>query len=78
MKNYGIFGRALGYISRVKNSTLKSKQLGDRETKEINIEGRIQLDMLIHMHRDHKLTSYRLNNVAYHFLKEQKEDVHHT
>jgi len=30
MKNYGIFGRALGYRSRVKNSTLKSKQLGDR------------------------------------------------
>lgn len=44
----------------------------------MNFEGRIQLDMLMHMHREIKLSSYTLNNVSYHFLKEQKEDVHHT
>ena len=27
--------------------------------------------------RDHKLRSYSLNNVSYHFLAEQKEDVPH-
>lgn len=52
--------------------------MGNRETKDINIEGRIQLDLLIHMHREHKLSSYTLNNVSYHFLKDQKEDVHHS
>lgn len=30
------------------------------------------------MHREHKLSSYSLNNVSYHFLRDQKEDVHHT
>jgi len=30
------------------------------------------------MHREHKLSSYRLNNVAYEILNDQKEDVHHT
>jgi hypothetical protein len=30
------------------------------------------------MHKEHKLSSYRLNNVAYEILKDQKEDVHHT
>lgn len=52
--------------------------MGMRETFEINTDGRIQLDLLIHMHREHKLTSYRLNNVSYQFLGDQKEDVHHS
>lgn len=30
------------------------------------------------MHREHKLSSYRLNNVSFHFLGTQKEDVHHS
>lgn len=77
MKGYGRFGRS-GNLSRVKKGTLQSKIMGNRETKDINIEGRIQLDLLIHMHREHKLSSYSLNNVSYHFLRDQKEDVHHT
>ena len=28
--------------------------------------------------QNHKLRSYTLNAVSYHFLKEQKEDVHHS
>ena len=28
--------------------------------------------------RDTKLRSYTLNSVSYHFLQEQKEDVHHS
>lgn len=78
MKDYGHFGRSLYSISRVKKSNLRSKQLGNRDTKDINIDGRIQLDLLIHMQREHKLSSYSLNNVSYHFLKDQKEDVHHS
>lgn len=78
MKNYGRFGRSIGSISRIKKTAFQSKIMGNRETKDINIEGRIQLDLLIHMHREHKLSSYSLNNVSYHFLRDQKEDVHHS
>ena len=39
--------------------------MGMRETKEINIDGRVQLDMYIHMQKDHKLSSYSLNAVSY-------------
>ena len=28
--------------------------------------------------RDYKLRSYTLNAVSYHFLEQQKEDVHHS
>ena len=75
---FGKFGRVLNSISRVKSAVFQSKVMGMRETKDINIDGRIQLDMFLIMHIEHKLSSYSLNNVSYHFLKEQKEDVHHS
>ena len=64
--------------TKIKDGKYLSKQMGMRETKEMNFEGRIQLDMMIHMCREQKLSSYSLNNVSFHFLKEQKEDVHHS
>ena len=51
MKNYGMYGRSIGKISRIRDATFQSKAMGKRDTKEINIEGRIQLDLMIHMHR---------------------------
>lgn len=73
------------YWSRLKNtqsvSTKKnfsSKQMGNRDTKATNTNGRLQLDLLQLVQRDHQLRSYTLNSVCAHFLKEQKEDVHHT
>ena len=53
-------------------------QVGTRESKEINIEGRIQFDVLQILQRDAKLASYSLNAVCAHYLGEQKEDVHHS
>jgi DNA polymerase delta subunit 1 len=52
--------------------------LGTRETKEMNIEGRIQFDMMQYIIREHKLRSYSLNSVSAKFLGEQKEDVQHS
>ena len=63
--------------STIRETILQSKQMGKRENKVINIEGRVQLDLLHILIRDYKLRSYTLNAVSYHFLQEQKEDVHH-
>jgi len=49
---------------------LSSKALGTRDTKEINIEGRVQFDMMQIILREHKLSSYSLNSVSAHFLGE--------
>ena len=43
---YAQFSRLKGQISRIKTSTLSSKALGTRDTKEINMEGRVQFDMM--------------------------------
>ena len=36
------------------------------------------MDLLPIIRREHKLRSYSLNNVSFHFLKQQKEDVHYS
>ncbi len=78
VRNFQFLGRVKNIISNVKETMLQSKQMGKRENKVINIEGRIQLDLLLILIRDYKLRSYTLNAVSYHFLQEQKEDVHHS
>ena len=55
--------------SVVKDTILQSKQMGKRENKVINIEGRVQFDLLLILIRDYKLRSYTLNAVSYHFLQ---------
>ncbi|KAI3323044.1 DNA polymerase delta catalytic subunit [Xylariaceae sp. AK1471] len=61
-----------------KETNLSSKQMGSRDTETTNTNGRLQLDLLQLIQRDHHLRSYTLNSVCAHFLGEQKEDVHYT
>ncbi|KAI8959084.1 DNA polymerase family B-domain-containing protein [Daldinia sp. FL1419] len=61
-----------------KKTNFSSKQMGNRDTKTTNTNGRLQLDLLQLIQRDHHLRSYTLNSVCSHFLGEQKEDVHYT
>lgn len=72
------WSRIPGMQSKVKDTNFSSKQIGNRDTKETNTNGRLQLDLLQLVQRDHQLRSYTLNSVCAHFLGEQKEDVHHT
>uniref|UniRef100_A0A674N4H3 DNA polymerase n=2 Tax=Takifugu rubripes TaxID=31033 RepID=A0A674N4H3_TAKRU len=73
------------YLGRIRNSksvlrdlNFQSKQMGRRENKTMNMEGRVQFDLLQVLLRDYKLRSYTLNAVSFHFLQEQKEDVQHS
>ena len=61
-----------------KETIVKDVLLFGRENKRINMEGRVIFDLLPIIMREHKLRSYSLNAVSFHFLNEQKEDVHHS
>ncbi|CAH8570693.1 DNA polymerase delta catalytic subunit, variant 2 [Schistosoma haematobium] len=74
---FGFLGRIRGARSTIREAMTQSKQMGRRENKFVNIDGRVQFDLLQILFRDYKLRSYTLNAVSYHFLEEQKEDVHH-
>lgn len=71
-------GRIPTAATQAKKVILQSQQLGKRDSLEINIEGRVQFDLILVLRRDFKLRSYKLNAVSYHFLQEQKEDVHYS
>eukprot|EP00731_Ephydatia_muelleri_P039241 Em1255g1a len=78
VKDFPHLGRIIGGFTTMKDSTFESKSYGKRVNKLISIEGRVQFDLLQVLLRDTKLRSYSLNSVSYHFLQEQKEDVHHS
>ncbi|KAG0255187.1 DNA-directed DNA polymerase delta [Actinomortierella ambigua] len=76
--DFAFLGRLNDIRTEAKDTKFSSKAYGTRENKAINMEGRLQLDMLQVMQRDYKLRSYTLNAVCAEFLGEQKEDVHHS
>lgn len=69
VKGFPFLGRVKNLKSTVRETIMQSKQMGKRENKVINIEGRVQLDLLLILVRDYKLRSYTLNAVSYHFLQ---------
>ena len=71
-------GRIKNSKARMKKTTFSSSAFGKRESVETIIEGRIMLDVIQYMYRNHKLSSYSLNAVSATFLSQQKEDVHHS
>ena len=75
MDNFARFSRLKSQISVSREHTITIKAIGTQKMKDTNLEGRVQIDMMQIIMREHKLRSYTLNSVAYHFLKEQKEDV---
>lgn len=78
VRDFIYLGRIKNVASVLKDSMIQSKQMGKRENKVLNIEGRVQFDLLQILLRDYKLRSYTLNSVSFHFLQEQKEDVQHS
>lgn len=68
----------VGSKAKVKDTHFSSRAFGQRDSKETTFDGRLQLDLLQFMQREHKLRSYTLNSVCAQFLGEQKEDVHHS
>merc|ERR1719230_746074 len=59
-------------------SRVRENNFGGRTVMDINIEGRVQFDMLTVIQKEYKLRSYSLNAVSAEFLGDQKEDVHHS
>jgi len=58
-------------ISEFKDSSLSSSALGKNILKYYDMEGRVLVDLMKVVQRDHKLDSYKLDNVAANFIKEK-------
>lgn len=67
--------RFIGRPCEFKENKLSSSALGDNVLKFIDMHGRVLIDMMKVVQRDHKLDSYKLDNVAQHFMGMKKNDV---
>lgn len=72
--DFSVLGRSNKAV-KIREVTFSSKQMGGISSKELDIEGRLILDVYQIIKKEHPLRSYSLNNVSVHFLGEQKEDV---
>ena len=68
-------GRLLDHVSKFEEKMLSSSALGDNILKYVDMEGRVIVDIMKVVQRDHKLDSYKLDAVASHFMKMNKNDV---
>lgn len=68
-------GRLHDHTSSYKETKLSSSALGDNLLKYLDMEGRTNIDLMKVVQRDHKLDSYKLDNVASHFMSMNKNDV---
>ncbi|KAJ2688017.1 DNA-directed DNA polymerase delta, partial [Coemansia spiralis] len=75
VRRFPFLGRIRDTATTVKTAHFSSKAYGSRESKSINLDGRVQFDVLAAMRREYKLRSFSLNAVSAKFLGEQKEDV---
>jgi len=67
-------GRLVGEQSRVIDSSIKIAS-GTHDLKYIKMEGRVQIDLYNHFRREINLPSYKLDNVASHFIGDIIKDV---
>ena len=59
------------YMKKCKplNKRLSSSALGDNELKYLNMDGRVLFDVVKEIQKGHNLESYKLDNVASHFMR---------
>lgn len=71
LKDFEKLGRIKNARSIYKKKDLSSAALGKNILKYYEIEGRVNIDVMKVIQRDHKLQSYKLDNVAADFIKDE-------
>jgi DNA polymerase elongation subunit (family B) len=69
------FGRTIDREIKLIEQKLSSSALGDNILKLFDMDGIVTIDLLKVMQREHKLDSYKLDNVASIFIGSKKDDL---
>jgi DNA polymerase elongation subunit (family B) len=69
------FGRTVSREITLIEQKLSSSALGDNTLKLFDMDGIVTIDLFKVMQRDHKLDSYKLDNVASIFIGSKKDDL---
>jgi DNA polymerase delta subunit 1 len=68
----------IGNNAKKRSITSGSKQTGKNESNQVKLTGVIELDMLSYIKKKKNFSSYTLEYVSNHYLKDNKLKVHHT
>jgi DNA polymerase delta subunit 1 len=68
-------GRLRGQMTALKTRETNTKAYGHNEFHYLPMTGRMQMDIYQLIKKEHKLSSYKLDSIAKHFLKDEKDDV---
>lgn len=68
-------GRMTGQECKLIKKNLSSSAMGFNQLHYPDMKGRLQIDLLKVVQREHNLPNYKLDSVAYHFLKLNKNDL---
>lgn len=74
-EDFSKLSRMCDWSCEWKESKLSSSALGDNILRFYKTPGRIQIDLMKVVQRDHKLSSYKLDSVAEHFIKEPIKSI---
>ena len=87
MNKFNNLGRINGYHDdmdkhyskkcKLVKKNLSSSALGDNELKYYNMDGRVLFDVVKEIQKGHNLESYKLDNVASHFMRGKIYDDWH-
>jgi len=69
VNDFSKLGRYKNKKCELQTKTLSSSALGDNFMYVIDMEGRVVVDLMKVVQRDHNLDSYKLDNVATHFIQ---------
>ena len=68
-------GRLRGQVTALRTRETDTKAYGHNEFHYLPMAGRMQMDIYQLIKKEHKLSSYKLDSLAKHFLKDEKDDV---
>lgn len=74
-REFSVLGRLRDLECKYTVKDLSSSALGSNKLEYFEMNGRVQFDLMKIIQRDHKLSSYKLDNVASEFIKEKIVDV---
>jgi DNA polymerase delta subunit 1 len=68
-------GRLRGQATVLRTRETNTKAYGHNEFHYLPMAGRMQMDIYQLIKKEHRLSSYKLDSLARHFLKDEKDDV---
>lgn len=75
LQDWDFMGRITDKKPWLRSNTWQSSAYGHQDLNILQLDGRITIDMLSIIRRDHKLPKYDLDTVSKHFLKRGKHDI---